>query len=193
MFSFIGFIFLTIKIALLTGLYTWTTVKLLRLLNLFHKPAWLAGLMSNLGLFRVVSGVSYFALLFWYAFSYWGYRGLGDYARIPAGNGYSIEDIDGTMTWIEPPKKTKGTDIQIANFALAGEYICAEVRAFDSSDCQACYIVSNTKTHKNVVLLSADAYAAYADAHKLPHQSGFKGFFDHYREHWGGIKAYLLP
>ncbi|MBK7666902.1 MAG: hypothetical protein IPJ32_05810 [Sphingobacteriaceae bacterium] len=75
-----------------------------------------------------------------YSFSYWGDKGLGDFARIPIGNDYEIGNIDGASTYIENSNRN-GKQAFINKFILAGDKICAEFQGFNSTDCENCYIV----------------------------------------------------
>ena len=147
-------------------------------------------------MFGLVSGFLfiYAIALFVYAFSFWGYSGLGDSFCIPVGNGYKVESIDALKSsWFEPDRGEFSRQADIINFKIKDRIICAEFTGFNSEDCQNCFIVFDTKSEKISEFHSQVEYSSFATKNSLPQSSEFKSFNDNYIEHWGGIRRIFLP
>jgi hypothetical protein len=140
------------------------------------------------------AGFVYTIALFIYAFSYWGYSGLGDYSCIPIGNGFVVSSIDALeRSWFEPDRVKYFRQADIINFAIKDNAVCGEFTGFNSTDCKNCFIVFDTKTEKIFEFHTLREYSAFATKNNLPQHERFKSFIDNYTEYWGGLKAIFLP
>jgi len=194
MFALIGLIALTIKITILATVYATLTLVVLYLISKTTRKIWLARLMGNKLLFWFCTGFIFTVALFIYAFSYWGYSGLGDYSCIPIGNGFVVSSIDALEnSWFEPDKEKYSRQADIINFAIKKNTLCGEFTGFNSDDCKNCFIVFNAKTERMDEFRSPEEYSSFATKNDLPQHKEFKTFIENYREHWGGLKNIFLP
>lgn len=194
MFALLGLIALTIKIAILASIYAGLTLLALYIFSKRTKRNWLARLMSKKILIWFMIGFIYTVALFIYAFSYWGYSGLGDYSCIPIGNGLVVSSIDALDgSWFEPDRVQYSRQANIINFAIKNNTICGEFKGFNSSSCDNCFIVFDAKTEKISEFYSPTEYAAFATKNNLPQHGQVKSFIENYKEYWGKLKAIFLP
>jgi hypothetical protein len=194
MFALFGLIALTIKIAILATVYASLTLLLLYIVSKSTTRKWLDRLISKKILTWFGTGFVYTVALFIYAFSYWGYSGLGDYSCIPIGNGFVVGSIDALeSSWFEPDRVKYSRQADIINFAIKGNTVCGEFTGFNSSDCKNCFIVFDTKTEKIFEFHSPEEYSAFATKNNLPQHDQYKSFIENYREYWGGLKTIFLP
>jgi hypothetical protein len=141
------------------------------------------------------TGFLYTILLFSYAFSFWGYAGLGDYFCIPVSNGFVVSSIDAqTTSYFEPDKGEKySRQALMTNFAIKDNKICGDFLGFNRDDCVDCFIVFDTKAEKVYEFNSSKNYMTFANKNNLPHQQDFKSFNENYRSYWSGLKNWFLP
>jgi hypothetical protein len=125
MFALFGLFILIIKIAILSALYALLSLYLVKYIAIALKYKILESTKFKL-YFWCITGFVYTISFFVFAFSYWGDKGLGDYARIPIGNGFAIENLDGYTTYFKP-EKNGGSGIYLEKFTLKDNYLCAEI------------------------------------------------------------------
>ena len=195
MFVLFGLIALTIKIAILSSIYALLTLLVFYFVSKKTEVIWIKAVMQTKFMSWISLGFIYTFILFVYAFSYWGYSGIGDGFCIPAGNGFVVNSIDDqSHSYIEPDQNKKySRQAFLRNFIIKDEIVCAEFLGFNSDDCNDCFIVLETETGKLYEFHSAQEYSVYATKNGLPQKNVFKSFNENYRNHWSGLKSWLLP
>lgn len=194
MFVLLGLFFLVIKIAILATVYATITLIILLFLSKKTQVNWIKKIMQLKLITWLTTGFLYSIILFCYAFSYWGYAGIGDYFCIPAGNGFVVSSIDAQEnSYFEPNRKENYRQVYMNNFIIKNGKVCGEFLGFNSDDCSDCFIVFDTKTEKILQFNSAKKYSIFAAKNGLPQQQNFKSFGDNYQNYWGGIKNLFLP
>jgi hypothetical protein len=125
--------------------------------------------------------------LFFIANTPWGDHGIGDYARIPLGNGEIIEEINGTEAYFqtEMPLKLSTDQPFIDSFEVANDVLCG--KASDES-----FFTYDLVTKQQHVFADSQGYTAYASQHSLPSITDFKSFDKQYHDYWGGWRFWLL-
>lgn len=195
MFALLGLLFMIIKIAILATVYASLTLLFFYILSKSVKRKWLDRLMLKKFLFWFATGFVYTVAFFIYAFSFWGYSGLGDYFCIPVGNGFKVNSIDAcTSSWYEPNKGEKySRQADIVNFKIKDKKICAEFTGYNSQECQNCFIVFDTEEEKTYEFHSSEEYSAFAKKNNLPLQNEFRSFGDNYNDYWNTRRTLFLP
>jgi hypothetical protein len=194
MFALFGLFFLTIKIAILSTVYALLTLLVLYIASKTTERKWLNRLMEKKFLFWFGMGFIYATVLFIYAFSFWGYSGLGDYSCIPVGNGFKVKSIDAlTSSWFEPDRGEYSRQADILNFKIIDRKLCAEFTGFNSFACKDCFIVFDTGTERIYEFHSPEEYSDFATKNNLPPQNQFKSFSDNYNEYWSKRYSLFLP
>jgi hypothetical protein len=194
MFALIGLIFMMIKIAILATAYASVTLLFLYIFARTTEIKWIKKLMHRKIITWLISGFIYSISLFVYAFSYWGYSGLGDYFCIPAGHGFVVSSIDAQdYSYFEPERKKYSRQVFMKKFKIKDEKVCGEFLGFNSDDCLDCFIVFDTKDEKLYEFYSSADYFTFAKKNNLPQPSDFVDFNQNYREYWHGMRNFFLP
>lgn len=195
MFALIGLFFLIIKIAILASVYALIIVLTLFIISKNTEIARIRKLMEYKFLTWLASGFLCSVFLFWYAFSFWGYAGLGDSFCIPVSNGYTVNSIDAQETSYFEPDKGENSSRQafIKNFAIKDHKICAEFLGFNSDANEGCFIVFDTEEEKIYEFHTSGEYSDFASKNSLPQKQEFKSFGANYSEYWGGNRNWFLP
>jgi hypothetical protein len=89
-----GLVFTILKVLIQASAYAALLLILARMYAGFSPNSKVANLTSNGRRFRRFSGLIALLSLFLIANTPWGDHGIGDYARIPVGNGEIIEQIN---------------------------------------------------------------------------------------------------
>jgi hypothetical protein len=195
MFALFALLFLMVKIRILALAYATLVVIVLLIFSKKARQDWRIMSLGKKFLFWFGCSFLLFIALSIYAFSYWGYSGLGDEACIPVGNGFVVYSIDALeSSWIEPDRKEDWKQAELQNFALSKDHVlCAEFTGYNGENCNHCFIVFDTNTQKITVFNSQAEYYEFARTNNLPQHDEFKSFIENYRAHWGGLRQYLLP
>lgn len=189
-----GLIGLAIKVFYLALGYAALTLSPFYLLLKAVKHNWTAWLLSKKIFVWLGVAWVYIIALYIYAFSYWGYRGLGDEACIPIGNGYVVWSFDGhEESWIKPEMGKNSGEPRLLTFAVSNNTLCADFTGFDCSYCKYRFVVFNTATKVALKFQTLKEYADFATKNNLPQHDQFKNFNDNHWEHWGGLRWFLLP
>ncbi|MBO2009913.1 hypothetical protein [Hymenobacter negativus] len=125
--------------------------------------------------------------MFVFSFTYWGNHGLGDYARIPLGNGEAMQEINGMEAYFETdvPLELSSDQPFIDSFQVADDVLCGQ--ANDKT-----FFTYNLVTKQQRHFGDAQEYATYATQHGLPAVREFKSFGAHYSSYWSGWRFWLL-
>jgi hypothetical protein len=180
-------IFTIVKVLLQASAYATLLLILAKMYAKFSPNSKVAQLASNGRRFRRLSGLIVLLGLFFIANTPWGDHGLGDYARIPLGNGEIIEQINGMEAYFqaEAPLKLSTDQPFIDSFAVAGDVLCG--KASDKS-----FFTYDLATKQQRIFADSQEYTAYANEHALPAITDFKSFDKHYHDYWGGWRFWLL-
>lgn len=193
MFSELSFLFQLLVIGFYTLVYALVSLFVLYLLSGIPKLNRLKKIMRSKTLCFSFLFLAYGIAFTYYSLSYWQDRGFGDSYKLPIGNGYYINNIDGAETFFEDEKKTYSRQASLTDFLVKDGRLCARFYGFNSRDCEDCYIVFDTKQSAMREFHSANEYEAFAGIHDLPHIYEFRDFFKNYNEHWQGHDKWYLP
>jgi hypothetical protein len=184
---FFGLIFSILKVFAQASVYATLVLILARIHSGFSPNSKAAKLTSNGRRVWQLSGLIALLALCFSANTAWGDHGLGDYARIPLGNGEIIEEINGTEAYFqaEIPLKLSTDQPSIDSFEVADDVLC--VKASDKS-----FFTYDLVTKQQHVFADSQEYTAYASQHALPAIISFKSFNKHYHNYWGGWRFWLL-
>ena len=148
----------------------------------------------NFKFLTYISFGTFFGIAFLvYYFSYWRDSGFGDSFKIPIGNGYQVSNIDGASTYFEDSKLGGGRQAFLTNFTIADKKLCANFQGFNSTDCNDCYIVFDTKLEKIYEFHSSEEYKSFAKSNALPYAESFKEFMENYNAYWAKNGKWYLP
>ena len=189
MFGLIHLIFMLIKIAIQASVYASLTFIIIYVLSKTTEIVRIKKWMNRKLLTWWLTGLIYSIGLFFYAFSYWGNHGLGDSARIPIGNDLAIHNIDGAWTYFYTDPGNSYNQIQINEFALIENKICAKKSKENGNK----FLVFDCENSEMMEFENQQQYEDYALKNNLPVTNKFKDFFFYYQEFWSGWRSYLLP
>lgn len=191
MFYLIGLVFLILKIAVQASIYSTIILFAFFIVAKTTHLSFPKKLMKHKFISWFITGFIISILFIVYAFSYWGNRGLGDYARIPIGNDYEVGNIDGASTYFEGADNP-GRQAFLNRFAIYEDKLCAEFYGFNADDCKDCVIILDIYSGQTKEFHSTKEYEAYASVLHLPLKKDFKDFFANYWDYWGG-RVFFLP
>lgn len=182
-----GLLFSILKVLIQASAYAALLLILARMYAGFSPNSKVAKLASNGRRFRRLSGLIALIALFFIANTPWGDHGLGDYARIPIGNGEIIEQINGMEAYFqaEVPLELSTDQPFIDSFELANDVLCG--KASDES-----FFTYDLVTKQQRIFADSQEYTAYASQHALPVVADFKSFDKQYHDYWGGWRFWLL-
>lgn len=182
-----GLIFTILKVLAQASAYATLILIVVRMHSGFSPDSKVAKRTANGKRVWRLSGLIALLLLWFIANTPWGDHGLGDYARIPLGNGEVIEEINGTEAYFqaEIPLKLSADQPFIDSFAVANDVLCG--KASDES-----FFTYDLITKQQHIFADSQEYTAYASQHALPAVTDFKSFSKHYHDYWGGWRFWLL-
>lgn len=185
MFFLIGFIFLLFKIAIYSSLYAAITLYIIAWWRKRSDP----NKTINRKFLRWWAIASVYGICFFlYSFSYWGYKGLGDYACIPISNGYVVSAIDNfSYGYIE----VEDGQTSMEAFIIRDGKLYGETTVDNSDWCGNCYLIFDPGVNTKIELMAKEDYTELAVKNNYPNPALFKSFWENYREHWGGIRVFL--
>jgi len=193
MFGIFGLIISLIIIFIYSLIYAGLGLTIIYILSKLTNFSWIERAMN----FKVLTFISlgtFFGIAFLiYHFSYWRDSGFGDSFKIPIGNGYQVSNIDGASTYFEDSKSGGGRQAFLANFVVADKKLCAKFQGFNSTECEDCYIVFDTKLEKMYEFYSTDEYRIFANSNNLPVAESFKEFMENYNDYWSKNSKWYLP
>ena len=191
MFALFSLIALIVKIAVLASIYGAIVLLIFGIIYKVTKNEWVGRRLKRKLFLWWITGFIYSICSFVFAFSYWGDRGFGDFARIPIGYGYEVKNIDGSTTYFEDEKGSYSRQAFLKKFTVKDHTLCAEFEGFNITDCKDCFIVFDAEKSKMTEFKSEKEYAQYAINNKLPLRVDFKEFDDIYNDYWDGWKFWL--
>lgn len=186
MFALFGLIILIIKIAILSALYALLSLYIVKYIAIVLKYKILKSTKFKL-YFWSITGFIYTILFFVFAFSYWGNKGLGDYARIPIGNGFAIENIDGYTTCFKS-EKNGGSGTCLGKFLLKGNCLCAEIEGDKNN-----FFIFNIRNKEIKKFNTKKDFNEYSLKNSLATDNELKDFSENYSKYWGQWWFWLLP
>lgn len=137
----------------------------------------------------VVITMSFFLLSFHPFFN----EGGGDFARLPIGNGYEIQEIDGSHTFIWHNNRSTSNRIEsgqeaIDSFVVRNDVLCAKSTG-------GYFIVIEMKSGEKEYIdpIEGDSsFNNFATEHNYPTIDKFSDFDTEFRKHWA-LRNLLLP
>jgi len=182
-----GLIFTILKVLVQASAYATLMLTLARMYSRFSPNSTVAKFVAESRRFWRLSGFVALLVLCFIANTPWGDHGLGDYARIPLGNGEIIEEINGTEAYFqaEIPLNLSTDQPFIDSFAVANDVLCG--KATDES-----FFTYDLVTKQQQIFADSQEYTAYASKHALPAIINFESFNKHYHDYWGGWRFWLL-
>jgi hypothetical protein len=186
MFALGHFIFMLVKIALLSSVYATLMVTVMYVFSKVTKSERLKRWIDKKFVTWWLTGLSFSVGLLIFSFSYWGNHGVGDSSRIPVGHGQVIHNGDGVWTYFYPNLDKPRNQKRINNFVIKGDRLCAEQKDHK-------YLVYDFSTFEIVEFENKHDYEKFAHSNNLPLTIDFKDFIVHYHAFWSGWRFYLLP
>lgn len=180
------------KIVVLASFYSFIIFYFLHTLGRYFPGSWFYSVSKKKIRLWFLSYLAISLLLFAFMFSYWGDHGLGDGSRIPLGNGKSVSQINGTMTYITPAGYESGT-LTVDEFAVTKKYLFAKVTDARTVPSVKEIAVWNLKTNDLEFLEHYSDIEIFKTKNKITDQLIFQSFGDHYTTYWGGWRFWLLP
>jgi hypothetical protein len=109
MFVLFHLLFELIKISILICVYATLTVILFKVIGQRKPGTWYQRTSKKGFKLWLISGLIISIGLFMFMFTYWGDHGLGDYSRVPIPHFKALQQIDGSITYIENSNKEQVT------------------------------------------------------------------------------------
>jgi hypothetical protein len=171
-------VFILIKVAILSCLYGLVFLIIIRLIKkrLNH---------SSFKNWMILS-VSSFAFLLVFMNTNWGDHGLGDYARIPIGEGKEIEQINYSGMYIRPEGHENET-LSISSYYLDKEY------CFGTIEKSGMKFIWHLRTNEIEKFKSEIDYLRRLQSLNLKRNQIVIDFKFGYNRHWNGWRFWLLP
>lgn len=178
-------IFIIFKIMLLSAVYASFVLLITYLISVKSEKNTLKTIMKKKMKFWLTIHFIISLALFSYKFTYWQNTGLGENSIIPIGYNQTIqnEDLESTYFYPDSEKTDPNQDgIEIENYIVKNEYLCAEVSHKNSITEKFDYLVYNLEEKKLAKFKKESDYQTYANAKKLPRKIEFYSFEKHYYE-----------
>lgn len=167
----------------LAAIYSGIILVLVRLCSRLPGADWLDRHSQNKRRFWRRSMWLLFTISFFFSFTYWGDKGMGEIRRFPIGYSHAVECNDGEWTYITTADHKK---IPI------GTFITNDTTLFATSDAGR-YIIFDLPSGTSQQFEDLTSYELYAKQHNLPPASSFKNFSDQCHAHWLGWRAFVIP
>jgi hypothetical protein len=192
-------VFRIVKIILLSSVYAGVILFIIYLISKKTQNSWLLNRMlhkfKNWLLLHFIISI----FLFFYSFSYWQDTGLGEAPSLPIGYGQRIYSPDFAWTDFYPDlNKTElnKDELQIGNFIIKDNKLCAEVSHQQSNSPTFDFIVCDLPSKTNKTFLTESEYTEYAKQNGLPLKNEFYDFKTHLQQYYNRKpkwKKWLLP
>jgi hypothetical protein len=112
---------------------------------------------------------------------------------IPIGHWKTIENTNWTeYGYLKEQKTSDGNDIETTQFKVVNDKLCGNLESW-FYEFQNSYFVLDLKTDKITEFKTESEFNEYAENNKLPKSNELLSFEQNYRNHWGGIRFFLLP
>jgi hypothetical protein len=178
-------IFITFKIMLLSAVYASFVLLITYLISVKSKNNSLKTIMIKKMKFWLRIHFIISLALFTYKFTYWQNTGLGENNIIPIGYNQTIQNEDLESTYFYPDSEETNPNqdgIEIENYIVKNEYLCAEVFHKNSITEKFDYLVYNLEEKKLTKFKNESDYQTFANSKKLPRKIEFYSFEKHYYE-----------
>jgi hypothetical protein len=186
------FIFQLIKTGILASIYSLALIGVLLTIGEIISSEFLRRVKSEKRLHWLTFGFIISIGLLTFSFTYWGNHGLGDEAMIPIGHWKTIKNINWTeYGHLEGQVTSDGNDIVTTQFKVVDNKLCGNLDSW-FYEYQNSYFVLDLKTDTLTEFKSEAAFNVYAKANKLPKSDELLNFEQNYKNHWGGIRFFLL-
>lgn len=186
------FLFELVKIAILAAIYAALTTVLLGTLGKYKPGSWFDRISKKKMRLWFMSGLTISCLLFVFMFSYWGNHGLGDSASIPIGHGKTVDQINGSMTYITPAGYEMET-LDIIEFTTTDEFLFAKLSSNRPAATNKEIAIWNLKTNQVEFLDHYSDLEIFKNKNNIQAQLAFQDFQAHYSKYWDGWRFWLLP
>ena len=190
--SLFHFVFELVKIAILASVYSILIVLLFRTLGKNKPNSWFNKVSKKKTRLWFLIGLIISIILSALMFSYWGDHGLGDNARIPVGHGKSVEQINGSTTYITAEGYEMET-LDINEFAITDDYLFAKISSNRSAAINKEIAIWNLKTNAVEFLNHFSEIEGFKSKHNIKEQLAFQNFQSQYSKYWNGWRFWLLP
>lgn len=187
------FIFQLIKIGILASVYAFILVGVFLILGKFKSTYFLERVKKEKKRYWFGFGFLISIGLFIFSFTYWGNHGLGDSPKIPIGHWETIENTNWTeYGYLTGQKTSDGYDIETTKFIVTDDKLIGNLNSWFYSF-ENSFFVLDLKTDKIVEFKTESEFNKYAENNMLPKSKELLSFMQNYKNHWGGIRFFLLP
>ncbi len=185
------FLFELVKIAILAAIYAALITLLLGALGKYKPGSWFDRIAKKKMRLWFMSGLTISCVLFVFMFSYWGNHGLGDSAKIPIGNGKTVDQING-MTFITPAGYEMET-LDIHEFTTTDGFLFAKISSNRPAAVNKEIAIWNLKTNQVEFLDHYSDLEILKTKNNMQAELTFQDFQGHYSKYWNGWRFWLLP
>lgn len=186
-------LFEIVKIWILAGIYALILLGLFRLIGKSKPESWFHKVTANKKKFWFSTGISISIFLFIWLFSYWGNHGLGDFARIPIGNGYAVKNINWTAYgYLKKIETSEGKRLEMTKFEMKDNKLIGNLDSWFYIYSNQ-YFILDLKTDELIEFENKVAFDEFATKNNLSKSEELKSFRSNYLEYWNGWRFWLLP
>lgn len=187
------FIFQLFKIGILASIYSLILIGILLIIGKFKPTEFLQKVKLNKKKYWFGFGFIISLGLFIFSFTYWGNHGLGDGPMIPIGYWETIENTNWTEYGnLKRQKTSDEIDIETTKFIVTNNKLSGNLKSW-FYDFENSFFVLDLKTDKLTEFKTESEFNKYAENNKLPKSTELLSFEQNYRNHWSGIRFWLLP
>jgi len=187
--ALIHFIIILIKISILGSVYATLTLLSFKIVGRFKPNSWADRVSKKKLRFWFLSGFLISIGLFLFTFTYYGDHGLGDYARVPIGNGRAINEINGTQAFIQDEGPI--SMIEIDNFIVTNKYVYGIMGERDGNY-EGAYFVYDLVSNKVTTFIEKEEYHKFLKIKNLEIEPNYKNFRYYYKEYWLGWRNWFF-
>ena len=189
----LDFLFQLFKIAILASIYSFLLILIISIIKILKPSEFLKKITVEKKKYWFAFGFIISIVLLFFSFTYWGNHGLGDGPKIPIGYWKTIENTNwDEYGYLNEPKTNAGINIETTKFKVENSILCGNL---DSSFYvfQNSYFVLDLKTEVLAEFRTENHFNEYAQNNDLPTSNELLSFSENYKNHWGGIRFFLLP
>jgi len=187
------FIFLLIKIAILSSVYALILLIVFSQIKKSKPESWFQKVTADKKGFWLSSWAIIYIMLFFYMFTYWGNHGFGDSAKIPIGNGYLVKNINWTeYAFVENVKTADGKILGMTKFLVLNDKLLGNLND-NFSFYENRFFLLDMNTGELQEFKTKQAFETHNKKNGLPNAIHLKSFNGNYHDYWGGWRFVLLP
>lgn len=187
------FIFQIVKIAILASIYSLILIGILSLIRKFKATEFLNRVNKEKKKYWFSFGFLISIGLFIFSFTYWGNHGLGDGSMIPIGYWETIENTNWTeYGYLKGQKTSDGIDIETTKFKVTDDKLSGNLNSW-FYDFENSFFVLDLRTDELTEFSTESEFNEYAVNNGLPKSTELLSFEQNYKNHWSGIRFWLLP